>query len=193
MHSIIANLSLLDSMLNEMETYLLSEEIFWPMSIRKTAHASRLRLTLGNLLLTLDELDAQKAEMSDKQKIEYSDLKKRFEQIRDKWAAAMERKATFEIGARLNLWKSYIQDVEQDSEMMENYAHEVRNRLLLSRLIDLVGGDSGLEKSKGRIRQLDKILSQYVSPGEFVWDDRLRSIYPPERFPFLYLQPRPRK
>lgn len=188
MHPIENNLSLLAIMLDEVEAFLLSEEIFWPLTVKSKRDAGLPRLTLGAILLILDELQAQQVGMSPPQSIQYQKLNRQVERVWLKWAAAIERKANSESRARLNMWKAFIQDLEQSPEMILDYPQEVRNRVILSRLSEYQNKMNLMETTQ-ILQHLDRIIWNSTSPGGFIWDEHLMPIYSPEKYPYLYRQP----
>lgn len=188
MHAIEDNLSLLSIMLQEMEAYLLSEEVFWPLA-RRGQKGHLPRLTLSAVLLTLDELEAQAPEMTTPQSSQYQKSKQQFEIIQQKWAAAIERKARSEFQIRLNLWKAYLQDLEQKPQMIEDYSREIRNSVILGRLQRCVRDKTDLAEKRETIRHGEWILQELTRSGEFLWDKRLMPIYPADEYPLLYRQP----
>jgi hypothetical protein len=189
MRPVEENLSLLAIMLEEIEAFLLSEEIFWPLTAKSKREASLPRLTLGAILLILDELKAQRADLTQTQSIQLEELRGQVERAQLKWPAAIERKAKREYRARLNLWKAYLQDIEQDPEMILDYAQEVRNRVIISRLSECIDRMASTETDESPHR-LDQPIWSLTSPGDFIWDKRLMAVYPSEKYPYLYRQPR---
>ena len=119
MQSIQYNLSLLDRMLEELEAYLLSSVIYWPLSTKGTRLSRAPRLTLGGLYLTLDELASRESEMTRNEVSHYDKLSRILERLSTKWQAGIEQKALQELNSRVNLWKAFIQDLEEDPKRIE--------------------------------------------------------------------------
>jgi hypothetical protein len=182
------NLELAHLMLNEMESYLLSEQLFWPMRGR----GSLPRLTTGGLLMIMDELAAQEAVMNAAELEEWVKAGRELDRLAAAWRVAMNTKVRQEISTRLNLWQSYLRDLEERKVDPGLYPHEVRARVMIDRLVGrcLQGAlDSALQD---RLQALDSQLRRVFQPGEFVWDDRLMAMYPQPAYWFLYGRPRRR-
>lgn len=175
-------------MLENLEAYLISREIFWPLG---DSVAGRLlpRMTFGNLLLTIDQLTAQNPAMTSAQSTSFQRHTRYFDQFRTRRPAAIEKKALQEAGARLNLWKAYVADLREGQASGEHYAHEVRNRVMLARLSELSGSSQEYEDYLASAAPIDAALRALFAPGEFCWDGRLEAIYPPSTFWFLYGSP----
>ena len=84
------NLKLVQAMLEDIEDYLLSNELFWPMhsSARRDMPAPP-RLTPGVLVLALDELNAQNVEMTPGQEAEYQKRNLQMQRVFQKWPEAL--------------------------------------------------------------------------------------------------------
>jgi hypothetical protein len=190
MQSIEHNLSLFELMLDELESYLLTSEVFWALSKRTLGSIPLPRLTLGGLMLILDELTAQTPEMKPKQKMRHERMLRKYDRTSLKWRVALEKKAVRELNSRLNLWRAYIQDVEEQSESIMDYPQEVRNRVMIEHLMNTIGSHLDLKVEIQAINALDHRIKDFVIPGKFLWDDPLQNIYPQEDFPYLYVSPR---
>jgi hypothetical protein len=192
MHPHEYNLNLASFMLEEIEDYILSSEVFWPLSKRSPAGSVLPRLTLGGLMLTLNELKAQEKDLSPSQRTDHDKLLLQMERVRVKWAVGLERKAAQELRSRLNLWRAYLYEIEERVDTAENYPYEVRHRVMFESLADLSIRQPETKPHVDEMRSLDLRLRSKFLPGPFVWDARLEDIYPRSTFWYLYGLPRPR-
>ena len=192
MHPYEYNLTLVGFMLEEMEDYLLSSEVFWPLSKQMPVGPPSPRLTLGGLILTLDELNAQEKDLSPSQASDLYKLRLQMEKVRTKWTVGLERKAAQELRSRLNLWRAYLVDIEERIETPENYIFQVRYRVMFERLANLAVQQPEIKPQVEEMRSLDLRLRRIFVPGAFVWDPRLEDIYPRDTFWYLYGLPQPR-
>ncbi len=191
MESIDYNLDLFDAMLDEIEDFILSADIFWPLAKRSKPDSPPYpRLSTGGLLMTQDESQAQEAEMNSDQKARHAKLQRQWNEILNKWRSALGRKSEREMGMRLNLWRAYLSDLEEGSASNFDYHREARNRVQFTRLRTLAASNSKTLKMEKTIRSLDARLLNLTIASEFIWDDRLREIYLEGDFGFLYRQPR---
>jgi hypothetical protein len=192
MHPHEYNLNLASFMIEEIEDYILSSELFWPLSKRSPTGSPLPRLTLGGLMLTLNELKAQEKDLSPSHRAAYDKLLLQMERVRVKWTVGLERKAAQELRSRLNLWRAYLYDIEERVDTAENYPYEVRYRVMFEHLADLSIRQPETEPHVDEMRSLDTRLRSIFVPGTFVWDARLENIYPQTTFWYLYGLPRPR-
>ncbi|MCF6277136.1 MAG: hypothetical protein L3J16_00065 [Anaerolineales bacterium] len=163
------DLRYLDSGIQNLEDYLHSKVLFWPLA------APLDRLTIGGLLLAQRRLEAQNAGMH---------LSARLDAVRNKWRAAWEEKASREIGMRYKLWKNYVKDYRSEPEVQaENYALEVRWRTILTLLAEeLPAPPADIEG----LAELDDMVWGSFIPGDFIWDIAFEKGFPQDEFWFLY-------
>ncbi len=191
MESVEYNLDLFEAMLDEIEDFLLSVDIFWPLAKRaKPDSPPYPRLSTGGLLMTQDESLAQETEMNSDQKARYANLQSQWKRILNKWRSALGRKSEREMGMRLNLWRAYLSDLEEGSASHFDYHRETRNRVQFTRLRTLTASNSKTLKLEKTMRSLDARLLNLTIASKFIWDARLRETYPEREFGFLYRQPR---
>jgi len=158
--------------IQELEKYLLSDELFWPLT---GTGVNLPRLTIGGLLLARARLTARMAPQA---------IELHMEAIQSKWRSAWERKAAREIHARFNLWRSYLEDYRQSPASHANdYPHQVQWRVMLQMLSgEVMSSLPEVEALTG----LDQILKANWIPGDFVWDPDLVPSFPESIYWFLY-------
>jgi hypothetical protein len=192
-NSIEYNLGLGEAMLGELDAYLSSRALFWPLGRGHPPGSTAYpMLSIGGLLLVMDELAAAENDMHADQRQREQELIALFDSTEQERQVALKTKCTAEASSRLNLWRAYIQDVERSEAGEWGYRNEVRQRVMLARLMDLPGEHPDLQDIRTALSGLDGRLRARFSSGEFVWDDRLQQIYPKGRFWFLYGKPRSR-
>jgi hypothetical protein len=191
MHPARYDLGLAAAMADELEDFLISGEIFWPLERRAPAGDPPYpQLSLGGLLLTLDELDAWEGELAPGEAAQLQALRRRVEGLRAKRGAAIARKAGQELRSRVNLWRAYLGDLEEGPRPVELYPHEVRQRVMAARLVETAADLPEAASSRRVLGELDAKLRRRFEAGPFVWDRRLARRYPPGDYWFLYGTPR---
>jgi hypothetical protein len=191
MRPVKTNLRFLEAMIKELEAYVLSRELFWPLSPEhRTDGPSFPRMTIGNVLLTFDQLEVQREGCSPSHEAALQKLSLAWEQACRKWRAGLEGKAIIEMRSRLNLWRAYLTDLKQQGDRAGVYSHEVRNRVKFERLTDFVGRHEDADPHLAAIQSQDARLRTKFSPGEFQWHPALKQVYPKSRYWYLYGMPR---
>ncbi len=184
------DLDILEGMLAELGAYLGSAELFWPLDLEPDPSNPHVpRLTLGNLLLALDGLHAEEATLSDAARTRLARARSSWEAQRASHRAALERKAGREIEARLRLWEGFLTDLSQEPEAAAEYPVQVRNRLILTRLMAATDARARPAQARARLQALDQRLRQRFQPGAFVLAAPLERMYSPAEYWFLYGSP----
>jgi len=141
----------------ELENYLLSKELYYPIG------GSLPQLTLGGILLSLARAgtDAAKFERS-------------VEATRSKWRTAWEAKVEREARARGELWMNYLAEYREDrGSAARLYAQNVRYRAMLSLL-----GQA--------IHNSDPYLRGNFKEGKFVWEEECAPNFSRQIFWYLF-------
>jgi hypothetical protein len=174
----------LEAGLLDLEGYLLSREIYWPVGASAPAGGPPYpRLTLGNLLLSRARLGARP--LSPAQTTQLERLDRQLEEKRSQWRAAWGHKAQLEFHHRLNLWRDFLEEYRQNaSGNADRYAYESRRRVLLEFLESEAGSIPAAEKEL--LSGLDLLLKGVFVPGPFIWEPELQDAFPAGKYWYLY-------
>ena len=181
MPGIAYNLNYTSAGLADLKDYLLSKELFWPLTlIPSLGKPSKPKLTPGNLLLSFAYLNAyrQGMKLDAKQESELLKFERKFEAQRRKWAVAWEAKVTHEFNSRFRQWGLFFSEVADAPNVhAPYYATEVRLRVLLELLQDEL-----TQKPDADLSIIDGGLRQYFSPGDFIWDEDVAIGFPRDKY-----------
>ena len=164
------DLSFVNEALPQLKEYLLSDELYWPLS------ASLPRLTPGALALALLRLSVTAPSDSLKLKVQADSL-------RERWHSAWEKKSEREVTNRMRLWSQYLSDyMNAPDQSPDSYRNEVRGRVILQILLtDLPDGPE-----KSSLAELDASMKGRFKQGGFIWEPELETVFPRDSFWFLY-------
>ena len=171
----------------ELETYLLSSVLFWPLTGHKGAalKGDSSQLTPGNLLLSLKRLHARADSMAEG----VMDLEQvaHIERLREQWRSNWQKKARQELDHRLTLWKNYLDNLTgMPQHLRGDFQSNIRQRVVLELLmIDL---NPAGQAQAAVLAALDERLRAISQPRAFIWDDSVKSGFPGDPFWFLYIQ-----
>jgi hypothetical protein len=181
------NLALARAILEQLEQFLQSDDAFWPLPARPPSPGIPFpRLSLGALSLALDELRAVETDIEPSARSAIQAVEREFDRITQKWTAAVERKALAEASQRVSVWRAYLQDLRDLRTDPADYRQEVKQRVILSRLLGLARSNPDNRVTIGALEGLDRNLRSLFAPGDFIWDIRLERVYPEADFWFLY-------
>lgn len=184
-------LGYLHAAVDELEAYLLSDDLFWPINAAPPAGGQPFpRLTLGGLALAQKRAAGLSSNRDEVWQVEQID--RRIDVMHHKWRLRWDEKAQREITSRLTQWKNYLQEYRQGPErQVDFYPYEIRWRVM----VELLEGQvESLKEHEVEMRSgLDLMLKAVFIPGEFIWEPSLMAAFPTEPFWYLYGYPRPRK
>jgi hypothetical protein len=164
--------------------YLLSDEMFWPLTIHppdgETAYP---RLTLGGLLLSITRLTGY--QKSANQMDQLNQVTVEMNLIRSKWRVAWEKKAGHNFSTRLRMWRDFIEEYRANpQENADRYSYEVRLRVMLD-LLRLEAGEPEPSEKK-LLSALDTFLKNILISEDFLWEPEMESGFPPITYWYLY-------
>ncbi len=169
------DLQFLTESLPQLQDYLLSTELYWPLT------GSLPRLTPGSLLLALARMSAIQPRAAEK-------AREQLDVVCAQWRVAWEKKAAREMANRLRLWSNFLSDYRSVPEQhADGYPQEVRGRVILQLL--LAEAPDAPEKSS--LQELDVLLKLRLISGGFIWEAALQPAFPQGEFWFLYGKLRP--
>ncbi len=179
-------LRVLESASAELESYLLSPEIFWRMS----GPANLPNLTLGGLELARRALIGAIGKLDPAARRRAQELLDQIDRLHRQWRVAWERKAVGELKVRLNQWRAFIQDLAEQPAESERYDQEVRTRVMAACLIEESVQQPEAGDMRSALEALDDRLRASFEAGQFIWDPALEPAYPAEDYWFLYGRPK---
>jgi hypothetical protein len=173
--------------LQELETYLLTKKLFWPINASSPpGEPVYPRLTLGGLLLAQARSKARW--LSPSLNTELAELERHLDILQDRWRAAWGRKAAWEFRSRLEQWKNYLNELRADPEdFAATYGYEVRLRVMLDLLTPSM--DDSDPAYLDLLTGLDALLKVLLIPGEFIWEEELERGFPEETYWYLWGEP----
>lgn len=175
-----------------LEDYLLSPELFWPLSGAQPGNSAlgMLQFTLGNLCLSLEKLSA--VEWPEMEQADLAAMRAHIEAVRNRWRANWSKKAAQEYQTRLKQWASYLQDLSGEQGSVSGYAYQARLRAIIDMLKrDIVREPDDIPTSN--LIGLDQRLRALSQPAEFVWEPEVQSAFPAGEYWYLYISIKPKR
>lgn len=164
----------------ELEGYLLSEELYWPLGLGQHMEVSQ--LTPGNLLLC--ETRLQNLPSSFEGFHSFLLHQEKIHQIRSQWKSHWLKKITREFSTRLHQWQN---NLNESTNIGREYSHIVRDRVILELLQE--EHPVILDQDLVLLQKLDELLKSKVVSSQFIWNLELENRFPRTKFWFLYAQP----
>ena len=185
---LIHDLAILQEMASQMDEYLKSETLFWPMG-----HSDMPKLTLGGYWLRQHRLSTLRHLLTSEQQTQLDTAVHTFATAVSDWVVRTEQRAHAELAARIRQWEEYLRDLrEKQSENAGSYAAQVEVRAIIAALIDnLQQAPYQLdEKLLPSILTQDKGLRARFASGDFIWPEEWQPAYPEPEYWWLYGRPK---
>jgi hypothetical protein len=167
-----------------LESYLLSDELFWPVDIHPpVGEPAYPQLTLGSLLLSRARLAAYPK--SQAQADQATQLFSKMDSIKNRWKVAWEKKAGHSFSVRLRMWRDYIEEYRNaPRDNTDRYGYEVRLRAMLTLL---KGEGSGTVQAEiDLLSALDSFVRTVLVRSDFIWGLELKTGFPEQEYWYLY-------
>lgn len=172
------DLAVLEAMAAEMDEYLRSDVLFWPLRGRDLP-----RLTLGGFLMRQHRLLELRDMLSMAEQERLHETIRRYHHALEEKVVRFEQKAHAELEARLRQWREYLRDVQGGSGAAY-YPTAVETRAMIRALVSQlrVSPYQLDDELPPQIALLDRELSRYWEPDDFVWPFDWRPAYPQAKY-----------
>jgi hypothetical protein len=174
------DLRVLTTMAAHLTPYLYESEMYGQLS------GDLPKLTLGGLLLRLYRLSHM--DLSDAQQNQVREAQRQFEAARAQWAVHYNTKLQQELRTRLEAANQFLIECAEDVQICAaSYPSQAEKRSMIEHLKDEAEAHGLLtDDIQMRLRQMDNKLQRYLNDGEFISDARLQTVYPPDKFWWMY-------
>lgn len=183
------DLAVVAAMAEELDSYIDGDDVYRTLVLSTSRGEERVLSSGGDLLARLHKLTAQNDQLSPDQQRKMEELRRRIDEIihprRQRFLELLER----ETKARLNSLKWYIEECSEDRRQCRvNYPYEIRNRQRVAEIWKMLC-EKPPEGLSEQIDAIDGRLRTLVSTAEFVWDDKVRDVYPRSEYWYLFALP----
>lgn len=195
MRSFESNRAFVRACLAEMPDYERAGKIFWTLSALPPAGTPAfLQMTLGNIILALDEIRALEPGLKANERTVLEQLLGEWRAIRAGASARLEHLAMREADSRIAQFRTYTSEALERGDLSD-YAANVRPRLCALRLLEWLGADHpGVRIAHQELAAIDLRLTPRMEAGPFVLEHELAAVYPPApAYHFLRQRPLPSK
>jgi hypothetical protein len=177
------DLGYLQNTLVELESYLLSDEIFWPVGGSPAGGLSSYpRLTLGGVLLAQARVNAYS--ITAKREVDKQGVIAEIDRLRSKWRVKWELKAGRCYNTRLRMWGDFLDEYRNNpQDNADRYRYEVRLRVMLH-LLGLEGAPTHAEIES--LSGLDRQLKSLLGMDGFIWEAEVQSGFSEDIYWYLY-------
>jgi hypothetical protein len=181
------DLKIVEAMASEMDEYLRSQTLFWPMT-----KGNLPRLTVGGYLMRQHRLMALKDLLEEADQERLRKAVKTFDEALIEKVVLFEERAHQELHARLRQWGEYLKELhDQSLGMGDYYPSHVQTRAMIAVLIHKMHEPPYKLDTRilDQLKVYDNVLRNYWEPGEFTWPEAWIPAYPEDEYWWLYGKP----
>lgn len=178
------DLKILEAMAAEMDKYLRSQVLFWPMS-----QSNLPRLTIGGYLMRQHRLQQLSIFLSETELTHRDKAMEIFSQALVEKVVRFEDRAHQEVHARLRQWGEYLKELHDRNLAVADYYHaHVQTRAMIAALIATLEMPPYEldERVTSQLETYDRVLRNFWQPGEFIWPEEWQAAYPQPGYWWLY-------
>lgn len=187
------DLAVVQVMAVELEPYLLADHLYHTITVSYAGAQQNLQMTGADLLTRLHRLIGAAAHLTDTERRELARLQASVAQVCRRLQPQWQERLAREIKARLSSLQWFLDDCLADSPTEALRCHvefpfEMRNRQRIEeglKALDYHVAEHLAEK----LQRIDRQIRRIAPPSSFVWDERLRTIFPEEAYWYLYRRP----
>ncbi len=182
------DLSVLRAMADELEAYLIDDELYRTLIVHTPTGDQSLKMTIGDMLTRLHRLQRGGADAEGLEE-EVAKIAAQIEQTSRELHTRMQERMVREIASRLNSLKWFLDDCEESQQRCRiEFPFEMRNRQRIEELLSALDGEVD-EALRQRIETVDEKIRQITKSADFLWDERLKPAFPRDPYWYLYLLP----
>jgi hypothetical protein len=186
------DLVILEEMVIELEPYLMSDTIRWPMTKQ-----DRPELSIGGCLMRQHRLEVLRDRLPPEEQSRVDAAIKQFGLTLKERVIRFECRAHQELHVRLGEWTGFLRCLTKykgtkiAKARIARYAGEVDTRVVVTALIDkLRNPPYELDRRiLEQVTMLDRSLRNRWQEGDFVWAPVWQPAYPSDRYWWLYGKP----
>ncbi len=183
------DLAIVQAMAEELKNYLLRGDVYHMLVVPRPGGEERLEMSLGDLFSRLHRLEVQADQLSPEERQRLEEVRQSIQEtlrIMDSQALALAER---EIKTRLNSLRWFLDECRDNrSYCRSEYPFEIRNRQRIQELLDAFGEKLSPELRR-QVAEMDREIRSLIKPADFIWDDRVRDVYPQDKYWYLYALP----
>jgi hypothetical protein len=183
------DLAVLAAEIEELEEYIVKGEVYRTLRVPTPSSVQQVQMSGGDVLTRLFRLEGERESLPVEQRSRVRDLvlqaRSTIYSLRTRFHDLLKR----EIKARIDSLNWFLDDVLGDPKRARTeYPYEIRNRQRIAVMVDELA-ENFTSELKGELKRVDERIRLIVQPASFAWDSRLESLFPRERFWYLYVSP----
>ncbi len=135
-----------EKMSSQLMDYLLSQKLFWQISVETPLGTRQPKMTLGSLYERIQRLQAQEANLGPNDRQRLHEIVRSWEDAQARFPGQWRKKLRREFKSYLHNWRYFLEQESRGSERWaQDYPVEVRNRERARLILRLLGPEASEE------------------------------------------------
>jgi hypothetical protein len=183
------DLEIAEEMAKELDAYIVNDELYRTLIVRTSDGDQNLRMTGGDLLARLHRLQGERDILTPEQVQRLEAAQRSVDATIYSYKTRFHDRLMREMKARLDSLKWFLVECAEDPKRCRTeFPFEMRNRQRIEEILKQV--DSNVPSDlRELLQQVDRRIRMIGQGSDFIWDPRVKKIYPPERYWYLYMRP----
>lgn len=184
-----ADLQIAEAMAQELEDYLVKEELYRTVIVRVGSADQALQMTGGDLLTRLHRLQSVRNELATPLQTRIDALEQSARatiySLRGRFHDRLKR----EMKARLDSLKWFLDDCASEPQRCRaEFPFEMRNRQRIEEILKELGSEAPQSLLEA-LNAIDQRIRMVAHATDFLWDTRLQDAFPRRPYWYLYMRP----
>ena len=138
-----------EKMADDLEDYLLSDKLFWQISVDTPLGTRQPKMTLGSLYERIQFLQEHVEELGPNDRARLARIQHAWEQAQQQFPAQWQEKLRREFKSYMHNWQYFLEQRSPNSERWaQEYKYEVRNRERARLVLQLLGPEASADLLK---------------------------------------------
>jgi hypothetical protein len=138
-----------EKMADQLEDYLLSDRLFWQISVETPLGTRQPKMTLGSLYERIQFLDAHRDELGPNDRARLEKIKEAWSEAQAQFPEQWRDKLRREYKSYMHNWKYFLEQRSSNPERWaQEYKFEVRNRERARLVLNLLGPEAAADLMK---------------------------------------------
>jgi hypothetical protein len=137
-----------EKMASQLEDYLLSDTLFWQISVETPLGTRQPKMTLGSLYERMQRLDARQAELGPNDRARLASIQRAWDEAQARFPEQWREKLRREFKSYLHNWQYYLEQRSSSERWAQEYKVEVRNRERARLVLRLLGPEASSDLMK---------------------------------------------
>jgi hypothetical protein len=182
------DLAILREMVSELETYLIKDDLFRTVIAHTPTGDHNVQMSGSDLLSRLHRLNVRRAELSTAQQTQLDTVQKQAQTTIQTYRTRFHDHLKRDMKSKLDTLKWFLDEREDMQRFRTNFPFEMRNRQRVEEVVKALGADVPADLA-AKLKTIDERIHAAAFPSPFIWDEKLKAVYPQSPYWYLYVRP----